>query len=136
MREFNKAPLAQGITLEQLTNSESQALMGDSVKVIIHTSEEQYTLDDLNTMLLSRYIRVIDPPSQDNGIVTVTFTKRGDSDVGIVGSCAFSALNSVAGWQLFTNRLVIPGCVWLVGGLASVVLIMRGIRKRGMVHAF
>ena len=136
MRGFNKAPSAQGITLGQLTEVESQVHVGDNVKIRFHTSEEQYMLDELNTMLLSRYIRVIDPPSQDNGIVVVTFTKIGEVDIGIVGSCAYSALNSVAGWQIFTNRLIVPVYVWLVGVAASVLFVKKWLHKGEMAHAF
>ena len=136
MRGFNKSATAQGVTMAQLVDSESQVLVDDNVNIRFHTSEEQYTLDDLNTMLMSRYIKTIDPPSQDNGIVTVTFTKSGDSDVGIVGSCAFSALNSVAGWQIFTNRLIVPVYVWLVGVAASVLFVKKWLHKGEMAHAF
>ena len=119
----NTVPIAQGLTLAQLAESETTTHVGDDVKLRVYTGVDQHVLNDLDAMLDARMVALLQPTIEDNGIVSIVFRKTGDHDIDIVGTCAYSVLEQIEGWQLFNNRARVPLWAVVTGIVAAVWLL-------------
>ena len=119
----NSMPIAQGLTLAQLAESEATTHIGDDVKLRVYTGVEQHVLNDLDAMLDARMVALLQPTVEENGIVSIVFRKTGEHDIDIVGTCAYSVLEQIEGWQLFSNRARVPLWAVVTGIVAAVWLL-------------